>query len=473
MKSTTEIQAAAGSLRQAVAALSKVIPRKPAPDGLNHVLVEPLHRNTIRITGVGPDTFLSVDVPAEIPTAFEPFLISFPGLQTRVKGTRTYEEIELHPGSIPVARFPEIPKFRAAPVTLEPKVTGAILRAFACVSTDQTRMVINGALIDAAGGEGHHVVGTDGKHLFGSNSFSIPGMKGPVILPAHPVWKSPILRNEAVWTLRVGGDSLSPDARWYRIDAPGWSLTGRLIEGNFPNYHQVIPGASSFKARVVLSERTLPEIEKLLGTLPGAKLPHRPVGLRLEKRGLSLLARESEEDFFDDHPIPFVEIHGDPVTVLVDRDYLAKAFRFGLNRIEFIDAVSPVKISRDGDLMIVMPVRCQGEVLVKAPEASLREPVREALSRPEEPKVPTVRSDEGKPKNRSEETQRMTGDNPVDPVETAALQLVQAREALRLADSRLGEMMATLRAASRQRRRTEKEMQVVRGTLRGLRKIEF
>ncbi len=470
MKSESLIQAAPGSLRPAVAALSRVVPRKPSPDGNLHILVEPVDRNTVRITGAGRGTFLSVDVPAAIPSAFGPFLVSFPGLQARLKGAGSHGTVEIQSGQVPAARFPELPVFRGASVTLEPKVAGAILRAFACASTDETRMVINGALLEVTGDGGNRVVGTDGRHLYAATRFVIPGLQTPVILPAHPVWKSPILRKASRWTLRVGGDA-STAPRFYRIEAPGWSLTGRLTEGNYPNYHQVIPGPASFKAGAVLSERTLPGLEKLLETLPGGKSPHRPVGIRLGTKVLSILARETDEDAFGEHPVPSMEIHGDPVTVFIDRDYLAKAFRFGLNRIEIIDAVSAVKLSRDGELMIVMPVRCQGDTRAGTPGTpgvSPKESRREPVGKSPSPAEGSLGERPGKSRGGGP-----TGENQPDPFETVAMQVVQAREAIRLADSRLGDLATALRALVRKQRQAEKEMRAVRGTLRSLGRIEF
>lgn len=468
---TTLIHAAAGNLRPAVSALSRVVSSKSTVAELKQILVEPVNRTTLRLSGTDLETFLSVEVLAEVPRQSEAFLVPLAQLQVRLKEARPADRVNLVPGPLPMEGFPPVPRFRAAPITLEPRIGQAILRAFACASTDESRMVIMSAFLDASGGEVHAIVGTDGKHLFGSNSFRLPELKESIILPAHKLWKSPLLRAEAPWTLRVAGES-SSQVRCFRIEADGWSVTGKLIEGNYPCYRQVIPEATSFRAGVVIPERKLPELIKLLANLPGDTLPNRTVGLRVEDYGLSVLACASDTESFQEHPVPDVEVHGEPVTVFLNRDYLSQALSFGLNRVEIIDEISPVKLHRDGQLMIVMPVRCQGgEVSRKRPEA----PVRESSPLPEKAPEPIVRPVVRRPKELPNEIQprRIPREAPADPIEAAARQLMQVREALKVADSRLTDLVGTLRVVSRNRRQTEREMRAVRGTLRHLRKIEL
>jgi hypothetical protein len=89
----------------------------------------------------------------------------------------------------------------------EPVVT-SLLRAFACASQDPTRAVLRSACLDTSGtGEkAHRIVGTNGRHLFSSNSMHLP-LKQSVILPDHPLWKWKPLAESRPWTLRLGKDT--------------------------------------------------------------------------------------------------------------------------------------------------------------------------------------------------------------------------------------------------------------------------
>ncbi len=136
-----------------------------------------------------------------------------------------------------------------------------------------------------------------------------------------------------------------------------WSVTGRLLEGPYPNYRQVIPGPAQFTTTVTLSDAALEAVTRLLPRLPGKQLANRPIGLHCEKGRFGLLARAENDEPWILHPVDRCEMKGPDVTIYLDRDYLIKAADFGLHRISMSDAMSPIQFSRGGDLMIVMPVR--------------------------------------------------------------------------------------------------------------------
>src|SRR5690606_8578442 len=128
-----------------------------------------------------------------------------------------------------------------------------LVHAFACASSDETRHILQGAFLDTSGKgrNAHRIVGTDGRHLFSSNSLHLPQVKSPVILPDHKLWQWKPLAESRPWTLRLGaapksGDGTTP----FRIEGPHWSVTGSTVEGNYPNYRQVVPRSEQFKTRV-------------------------------------------------------------------------------------------------------------------------------------------------------------------------------------------------------------------------------
>ena len=106
--------------------------------------------------------------------------------------------------SLPVEEFPETPRFKGDAIPLPDTVRTSIHEALQCASTDETRLILNGAYLDVSKPEAHYVVGTDGRHLFSSNSFSLP-LKNSLIIPEPQVpWVEGIQRRDGEWQLRIG-----------------------------------------------------------------------------------------------------------------------------------------------------------------------------------------------------------------------------------------------------------------------------
>jgi len=56
-------------------------------------------------------------------------------------------------------------------------------------------------------------------------------------------------------------------------------------------------------------------------------------------------------------PIPGAIVEGEGHLICINRHYLVKALRFGLNRIEIIDEFTPLTLRNEGKKMIIMPIR--------------------------------------------------------------------------------------------------------------------
>jgi DNA polymerase III sliding clamp (beta) subunit (PCNA family) len=85
--------------------------------------------------------------------------------------------------SLPAAEFPDVPRINGEAIAVPDAMRAAIHQALECASDDETRLILNGAYVDVSTGS-HYVVGTDGRHLFSSNSFSLP-LKKSVLIPNH------------------------------------------------------------------------------------------------------------------------------------------------------------------------------------------------------------------------------------------------------------------------------------------------
>lgn len=146
---------------------------------------------------------------------------------------------------LPAEEFPQLPSFESEKaIGWEAAILGDALRKtkFA-VSTDETRYVLNGVFMEIKDGQAF-LVATDGKRLayIQKNIAASNGQEFKGVVPIKAVNElSRILGrvgegDEGVVELDLGENQVS-------FTVGPTSLTSRLIEGQFPNYSQVIPEA--------------------------------------------------------------------------------------------------------------------------------------------------------------------------------------------------------------------------------------
>jgi DNA polymerase-3 subunit beta len=125
------------------------------------------------------------------------------------------------------------------------KVTGkalgeAISTVLHAASKDETRYNLNGIYIDADSKPTVRVIATDGHRLAVADA-------GPMLLP----WEGGVIVPAKAAKLLVGflkGEgsvAVAADAQSIRVSGDSWAVSIRLIEGEYPNYEQVIPETSA------------------------------------------------------------------------------------------------------------------------------------------------------------------------------------------------------------------------------------
>lgn len=127
----------------------------------------------------------------------------------------------------------------------------AIDRTLFAVSTDDTRAHLGGVLLTPQG-KGFRFVGTDGHRLAladletGGSSGSVD--KG-IILPRKGLSELRKLLDEAEGTASIGllGNAI-------RVDQGNVELVMRLVDGEFPNYEQVVPDSTAISVGVEKAE---------------------------------------------------------------------------------------------------------------------------------------------------------------------------------------------------------------------------
>jgi hypothetical protein len=191
--------------------------------------------------------------------------------------------------------------------------------------------------------------------LYSSNSFSLL-LKDSLLIPDHKFlgWRE--FSNDGEWELRVQpGPKDNPGM--LQISSRRWSFIGRQIEGNYPNWRQVVPAPGQFSTTVSLPPASMDSILALIPKIPCHDAINQTIGLRVEGRKLSIRGRSAGDSKWTDLEIDGAEVKGSPVSIYLNRVFFSKALKFGLCQIDIIDPLTPLRFSNGGRQMIVMPIR--------------------------------------------------------------------------------------------------------------------
>ena len=275
-------------------------------------------------------------------------------------------------------------------------------------------------------------------------------------------WKP--VREAEGWKLRLARDRHSGGGS-YEITAGAWRIIGKLVDGNYPSWRQVIPGDGDLTSTVKFDPEKLCEIAPTLAKLPVASTTgsNHPIVLRGDGKVVELLWKESMDEPYQDLPIPGTSSGGKPFIISIDRKYLAKAFAFGFEEMQVADEMNPARFSDgEGRQMIVMPLRMSGGL----PPARPKTTTTAARERKPEPKHKPDMPEE----NQTRKPPTALAESPID---DALLDLAKVRDTLREAATGLQSAAAKLKRAKQEQRTANKEIRSVRSTLDSLRKVRI
>lgn len=236
-----------------------------------------------------------------------------------------------------------------------------IRKTLFCVGESDTRYVLNGVYLRVGrGAEGAvtvWMVGTDGHRLAEVNrSVAQSASQAPqtteVIVPRKAILELRRLLEDGEGTVRVG---LAKNHVTFSMDH--WVLISRLIEGNYPNYQQVIPS----KREIEISQnRAL-----LMGALRRVAIVAREKtgAVKLTLTPGSLLLHAENPDLGEAREELALPYEGKEVTIGFNARYLLEALA-AMDQEEVTlglqDPLSPCLITPQGDpgyRCVVMPMR--------------------------------------------------------------------------------------------------------------------
>lgn len=240
----------------------------------------------------------------------------------------------------------------ATPVTLPSQlVADALRQVVRAASTDDARAVLTGVLM-ASEDNGLKMVATDSYRLavrdLPQSSMLAAGQK--VLVPGRALNElQRILSSHAELSVRLG-------AREAVFEAGGTRLTTRLIEGEYPNYRNLLP--SSYPNRLTVGREALLEALRRVKILAQDSTPVR-LALGGDVLGLTAIT----QDVGNAHEELDASYEGAEMTVAFNPDYLAA----GVEAVEgdevSLSTLDPMKpavlrgVGHEDYLYLLMPVR--------------------------------------------------------------------------------------------------------------------
>jgi DNA polymerase-3 subunit beta len=253
--------------------------------------------------------------------------------------------------------FPPMPKFKddkKVGLTQE-TVKGMLKKTSFAVSTDESRYVLNGIFISLKDGK-MTLVATDGRRLaLVDEEVEISEKSsGEFIVPAKAVNElNRLLQDKGEVELKFGENQASFALK----DEKGFSvlLITKLIEGNYPNYRQVIPGEA--KERIALGREELLQALRRAEIMTSEKA--NSVKLTFGKNTLAITANSPEVG--EARETLAVNYKGNEIAIAFNPRYLIDPLAaLGEDEVffELIDELSPGVLKINGPfLYVVMPMR--------------------------------------------------------------------------------------------------------------------
>ncbi|MHB8154871.1 MAG: DNA polymerase III subunit beta [Candidatus Omnitrophota bacterium] len=353
------------SLVMAIQTVGNVITTKSALPILSNILIE-AQTNTLKLTATDLDIGITCVIPVDIAEAgaitvpakrFSDIIKEFP-LEMISVSTKKNNQVTIDSElcqfkimGLIKEEFPKLPEFKDQKVI---KINQGVfkemlsLTAFA-VSLDETRYVLNGILFKINKGL-LTLVSTDGKRLAmverklaGESDLEIS-----MIVPLKTIQElNRNLKDEGELSLVVSSNQAL-------FDLGNVGIVSRLIEGEFPDYKQVVPPVSENKMKVVRSQLLLAVKRAALLATPDYQ------AVKLEVFKNKLVISKSTPDIGEFHEELAVEYQGRELVIGFNPIYLIDILK-NINEetvgLEMVDGEKPGVIRLSGYVYIVLPMR--------------------------------------------------------------------------------------------------------------------
>ncbi len=267
------------------------------------------------------------------------------------------ERAEFRILGLPADEFPLLPEVgEEMRMAIDPDLLRAVIKeTIFAASKDEARAILMGALFTVREGNILRLVTTDGHRLAISEAplEEAPQTEVNLIVPASALEEVARIAGQAHESVVIRGSQNQLQFSFGHIN-----LTTRLIEGQFPDYEQVIPKES--KTAITAPRRELLGCIKRLAIV--ARQNANKIIFRISDGEIVMSAESQEVGKAEERLV--TEVEGEPMEIAFNAQYLAEALNVlssDIVRFELTGTLSPGVIKPVGEerffLYIVMPMQ--------------------------------------------------------------------------------------------------------------------
>lgn len=227
------------------------------------------------------------------------------------------------------------------------EAVGQVARA---ASRDEARPVLTGVLLEISR-EGVTLVSTDSYRLAVRDLVATSAGEAKAIVPERALSEAA----RAAQALDKTEMDVFVDESQVSFQVGTFTLTSRLIEGEFPNYRQLLPEA--YESRLTVSRQQLMDAVRRVGLLARDTSP-----VRMEFNALGVKLSSSSPDLGQAVEAVEARYEGEEITAAFNPHYLADGLAAATGetvRLEVRDGLKPGVVRGESDefTYLVMPVR--------------------------------------------------------------------------------------------------------------------
>jgi DNA polymerase III subunit beta len=257
---------------------------------------------------------------------------------------------------LPAEDFPGLQEPGGTQISVEAGTFAeAVSQVGRAASRDEARPVLTGVLLEISR-EGVVLVATDSYRLAIRDLVATSSAEAKAIVPERALSEA----GRAASADEKGTVELSVDESQVSFRVGSLMLTSRLIEGEFPNYRQLLP--DTHESRLFVSRQQLLDAVRRVGLLARDTTP-----VRLEFNALGVKLSSSSPDLGQAVETVEARYEGEDLTVAFNPQYLADGLTAATGesvRLDVRDGLKPGVVRGDGDefTYLVMPVRIPAPV---------------------------------------------------------------------------------------------------------------
>jgi DNA polymerase-3 subunit beta len=358
------------ALSEALQTVQRGVSSRPGIPALTGVLLEATDagRLTLTTTDLEVSARLTIDVQVnEAGTALVPARLlgdtvkSLSDAPVDVETDRAQAQIRCaaYEGSLRLLPAEDFPGLQEPSGTKVQADAGAFAEAVSQVgraaSRDEARPVLTGVLVEISR-EGCMLVATDSYRLAVRELVASADGEGKAIVPERALSEA----GRAAAADEKGSIEIAVDDAQVSFRSGGLTITSRLIEGEFPNYRQLLP--DTHESRLTVSRQQLLDAVRRVGLLARDTTP-----VRMEFNALGVKLSSSSPDLGQAVETVEARYEGEDLTVAFNPQYLIDGLTASVGesiQLDVRDGLKPGVVHGEGGgfTYLVMPVRLPAAV---------------------------------------------------------------------------------------------------------------